>query len=196
MILQQTWGLQLKREPEEHRLVKVFRVWTGFSSDILALINSHVFSQGQEMQRACVISNLPSLVRQNPAETFRRVVPKVRVCKHHKAASDFKRWRGFTWYASVLQEVLNGAGVEIQLAAAASFLTILQDDIILIHTHTYSILKTVLQQLNHRDTGKLTWTTETQLGFDLDLIDLYKYLNNTILKSIKFRVIKAILHIR
>ncbi|XP_036066531.1 serine/threonine-protein phosphatase 4 regulatory subunit 4 isoform X1 [Oryzias melastigma] len=87
----------------------------------------YLLSQGQEMQRACVISNLPSLVRQNPAETFRRVVPKVR-------------------------EVLNGAGVEIQLAAAASFLTILQDDIILIHTHTYSILKTVLQQLNHRDT--------------------------------------------
>uniref|UniRef100_A0A3P9M7F3 Protein phosphatase 4, regulatory subunit 4 n=1 Tax=Oryzias latipes TaxID=8090 RepID=A0A3P9M7F3_ORYLA len=88
--------------------------------------------QGQEMQRACVISNLPSLVRQNPAETFRRVVPKVR-------------------------EVLNGAGVEIQLAAAASFLTILQDDIILIHTHTYSILKTVLQQLNHRDTVSSAW---------------------------------------
>ncbi|XP_037541611.1 serine/threonine-protein phosphatase 4 regulatory subunit 4 [Nematolebias whitei] len=81
---------------------------------------------GQEIQRASVISNLPSLVRQNPAETFRRVVPKVR-------------------------EVLNGAITEIQLAAATSFLTILQDDIILIHTHTYSILKTVLIHLNHRD---------------------------------------------
>lgn len=54
----------------------------------------------------------------------------------------------------VTQEVLNGAGAEIQLAAAASFLTILQDDIILIHTHTYSILKIVLLHLNHRDTGK------------------------------------------
>uniref|UniRef100_A0A3B5AM07 Protein phosphatase 4 regulatory subunit 4 n=1 Tax=Stegastes partitus TaxID=144197 RepID=A0A3B5AM07_9TELE len=88
---------------------------------------------GQEVQRASVISNLPSLVRQNPAETFRRVVPKVRV------------------------EVLNGAGGEIQLAAAGSFLTILQDDIILIHTHTYSILKTVLLHLNHRDTVSNAW---------------------------------------
>ncbi|XP_045916567.1 serine/threonine-protein phosphatase 4 regulatory subunit 4 isoform X2 [Micropterus dolomieu] len=86
----------------------------------------YLLSVGQEVQRASVISNLPSLVRQNPAETFRRVVPKVR-------------------------EVLNGTGAEIQLAAAASFLTILQDDIILIHTHTYSILKTVLLHLNHRD---------------------------------------------
>lgn len=39
-----------------------------------------IASVGQEVQRASVISNLPSLVRQNPAETFRRVVPKVRVC--------------------------------------------------------------------------------------------------------------------
>ncbi|KAK2855772.1 hypothetical protein Q5P01_004507 [Channa striata] len=86
----------------------------------------YLLSVGQEVQRASVISNLPCLVRQNPAETFRRVVPKVR-------------------------EVLNGSGAEIQLSAAASFLTILQDDIILIHTHTYSILKTVLLHLNHRD---------------------------------------------
>ncbi|XP_013878114.1 serine/threonine-protein phosphatase 4 regulatory subunit 4 isoform X2 [Austrofundulus limnaeus] len=86
----------------------------------------YLLSVGQEVQRASVISNLPSLVRQNPAETFRRVVPKVR-------------------------EVLNGATNDIQLAAAASFLTILQDDIILIHTHTYSILKIVLTHLNHRD---------------------------------------------
>ncbi|KAF3703294.1 Serine/threonine-protein phosphatase 4 regulatory subunit 4 [Channa argus] len=95
----------------------------------------YLLSVGQEVQRTSVISNLPSLVRQNPAETFRRVVPKVRVC------------------IIKLFEVLNGSGAEIQLAAAASFLTILQDDIILIHTHTYSILKTVLLHLNHRDTG-------------------------------------------
>ncbi|XP_011610127.2 serine/threonine-protein phosphatase 4 regulatory subunit 4 isoform X1 [Takifugu rubripes] len=87
----------------------------------------YLLSVGQEVQRASVIGNLPNLVRQNPAETFRRVVPKVR-------------------------EVLKGAGTEIQLSAATSFLTILQDDIILIHTHTYSILKTVLLHLNHRDT--------------------------------------------
>ncbi|XP_039873764.1 serine/threonine-protein phosphatase 4 regulatory subunit 4 isoform X5 [Simochromis diagramma] len=96
----------------------------------------YLLSVGQEVQRVSVISNLPSLVRQNPAETFRRVVPKVRV----------------TCPVCVTQEVLNGAGAEIQLAAAASFLTILQDDIILIHTHTYSILKIVLLHLNHRDT--------------------------------------------
>ncbi|XP_075872618.1 serine/threonine-protein phosphatase 4 regulatory subunit 4 isoform X2 [Nelusetta ayraudi] len=99
----------------------------------------YLLSVGQEVQRASVISNLPSLVRQNPAETFRRVVPKVR-------------------------EVLNGAGVEIQLAAAASFLTILQDDIILIHTHTYCILKTVLLHLHHRDTVVSNAWLETLLS--------------------------------
>ncbi|XP_005805244.1 serine/threonine-protein phosphatase 4 regulatory subunit 4 isoform X1 [Xiphophorus maculatus] len=99
----------------------------------------YLLSVGQEVQRASVISNLPSLVRQNPAETFRRVVPKVR-------------------------EVLNGAGAEIQLAAATSFLTILQDDIILIHTHTYSILKTVLLHLNHRDTVVSSAWLETLLS--------------------------------
>ncbi|XP_035850900.1 serine/threonine-protein phosphatase 4 regulatory subunit 4 isoform X3 [Sander lucioperca] len=98
----------------------------------------YLLSVGQEVQRASVISNLPSLVRQNPAETFRRVVPKVR-------------------------EVLNGAGADIQLAAAASFLTILQDDIILIHTHTFSILKTVLLHLNHRDTVVSSAWLETLL---------------------------------
>ncbi|KAK9532012.1 hypothetical protein VZT92_011395 [Zoarces viviparus] len=99
----------------------------------------YLLSVGQEVQRVSVISNLPSLVRQNPAETFRRVVPKVR-------------------------EVLNGAGAEIQLAAAASFLTILQDDIILIHTHTFSILKTVLLHLNHRDTVVSNAWLETLLS--------------------------------
>ncbi|XP_018542327.1 serine/threonine-protein phosphatase 4 regulatory subunit 4 isoform X1 [Lates calcarifer] len=99
----------------------------------------YLLSVGQEVQRASVISNLPGLVRQNPAETFRRVVPKVR-------------------------EVLNGSGAEIQLAAAASFLTILQDDIILIHTHTYSILKTVLLHLNHRDTVVSNAWLETLLS--------------------------------
>ncbi|XP_023251087.1 serine/threonine-protein phosphatase 4 regulatory subunit 4 isoform X2 [Seriola lalandi dorsalis] len=99
----------------------------------------YLLSVGQEVQRASVISNLPSLVRQNPAETFRRVVPKVR-------------------------EALNGCGAEIQLAAAASFLTILQDDIILIHTHTYSILKTVLLHLNHRDTVVSNAWLETLLS--------------------------------
>ncbi|XP_069581184.1 serine/threonine-protein phosphatase 4 regulatory subunit 4 isoform X2 [Brachyistius frenatus] len=124
----------------------------------------YLLSVGQEVQRASVISNLPSLVRQNPAETFRRVVPKVRVRNvcHISRGQDmditqemtgglFRCVLQVTCPVCVIQEVLNGAGGEIQLAAAASFLTILQDDIILIHTHTYSILKTVLLHLNHRD---------------------------------------------
>ncbi|XP_033892676.3 serine/threonine-protein phosphatase 4 regulatory subunit 4-like isoform X3 [Acipenser ruthenus] len=86
----------------------------------------YLLSSGQDVQRASVVVNLPNLVRQNPAETFRRVVPKVR-------------------------EVLHVAGVEMQLAAAASFLTILQDDLILIQTHTHSILQIILLNLHHRD---------------------------------------------
>lgn len=88
----------------------------------------YLLSSGEDIQRASVIINLPILVRQNPAETFRRVVPKVR-------------------------EVLHVAGADMQLAAAGSFLTILQDDIVLIQTHTHSILQIVLLNLDHRDTG-------------------------------------------
>ncbi|KAM3835985.1 serine/threonine-protein phosphatase 4 regulatory subunit 4-like, partial [Diretmus argenteus] len=62
------------------------------------------------------------------------------------------------------QEVLHVAGADIQLAAAASFLTVLQDDIVLIHTHTYSILKTVLLNLNHRDTVVSNAWLETLLS--------------------------------
>lgn len=118
--------------------------------------SSCVFSVGQEVQRASVISNLPNLVRQNPAETFRRVVPKVRVSVRYLLPDVHRLVILVTGSVWGLQEVLKGAGTEIQLSAAASFLTILQDDIILIHTHTYSILKTVLLHLNHRDTGKHT----------------------------------------
>uniref|UniRef100_A0A671QV88 Serine/threonine-protein phosphatase 4 regulatory subunit 4-like n=1 Tax=Sinocyclocheilus anshuiensis TaxID=1608454 RepID=A0A671QV88_9TELE len=88
----------------------------------------YLLSSGEDVQRASVIINLPNLVRQNPAETFRRVVPKVR-------------------------EVLHVAGADMQLAAAGSFLTVLQDDIVLIQTHTHSILQIVLLNLDHRDTG-------------------------------------------
>ncbi|XP_061757439.1 serine/threonine-protein phosphatase 4 regulatory subunit 4 isoform X2 [Nerophis ophidion] len=98
----------------------------------------YLLSMGQEVQRASVIANLPFLIRQNPAETFHWVVPKIR-------------------------EVLGGAGTEIQLAAAVSFLTVLQDDIVLIHTHTYSILKTVLLHLNHRDAAVSNAWLETLL---------------------------------
>ncbi|MGH0173467.1 UNVERIFIED_CONTAM: hypothetical protein FKN15_070230 [Acipenser sinensis] len=41
----------------------------------------------------------------------------------------------------------------MQLAAAASFLTILQDELILIQTHTHSILQIILLNLYHRDAG-------------------------------------------
>ncbi|XP_066550212.1 serine/threonine-protein phosphatase 4 regulatory subunit 4 isoform X6 [Amia ocellicauda] len=42
----------------------------------------------------------------------------------------------------------------MQLAAAGSFLTILQDDLILIQTHTHSILQIILLNLDHRDAGQ------------------------------------------
>ncbi|XP_041950380.1 serine/threonine-protein phosphatase 4 regulatory subunit 4 isoform X1 [Alosa sapidissima] len=99
----------------------------------------YLLSSGQDVQRASVIVNLPTLVRQNPAETFRRVVPKVR-------------------------EVLHVAGVEMQLAAASSFLTILQDDIVLIQTHTHSILQIVLLNLDHRETVVSNAWLETLLA--------------------------------
>ncbi|KAI5090884.1 serine/threonine-protein phosphatase 4 regulatory subunit 4 isoform X3 [Silurus meridionalis] len=99
----------------------------------------YLLSSGQDVQRASVIVNLPNLVRQNPAETFRRVVPKVR-------------------------EVLHVAGADMQLAAAGSFLTVLQDDIVLIQTHTHSILQIVLLNLDHRDTVVSSAWLETLLS--------------------------------
>uniref|UniRef100_A0ABI7XWT4 Protein phosphatase 4 regulatory subunit 4 n=1 Tax=Felis catus TaxID=9685 RepID=A0ABI7XWT4_FELCA len=38
----------------------------------------YLLSAGQDIQGTSVIANLPFLVRQNPAETLRRVLPKVR----------------------------------------------------------------------------------------------------------------------
>ncbi|XP_051954654.1 serine/threonine-protein phosphatase 4 regulatory subunit 4 isoform X1 [Xyrauchen texanus] len=99
----------------------------------------YLLSSGQDVQRASVIINLPNLVRQNPAETFRRVVPKVR-------------------------EVLHVAGADMQLTAAGSFLTVLQDDIVLIQTHTHSILQIVLLNLDHRDTVVSNAWLETLLS--------------------------------
>ncbi|XP_056337080.1 serine/threonine-protein phosphatase 4 regulatory subunit 4 isoform X2 [Danio aesculapii] len=99
----------------------------------------YLLSSGEDIQRASVIINLPILVRQNPAETFRRVVPKVR-------------------------EVLHVAGADMQLAAAGSFLTVLQDDIVLIQTHTHSILQIVLLNLDHRDTVVSSAWLETLLS--------------------------------
>ncbi len=114
-----------------------------------------------------MIINLPILVLQNPAETFRRVVPKVRVGKtvFHvlllmlSSFYDFLvQYMLFVYDHTELfllsqQEVLHVAGADMQLAAAGSFLTVLQDDIVLIQTHTHSILQIVLLNLDHRDTG-------------------------------------------
>ncbi|EAW81562.1 PPP4R4 isoform 6 [Pan troglodytes] len=39
----------------------------------------YLLSAGQDVQGTSVIANLPFLMRQNPTETLRRVLPKVRV---------------------------------------------------------------------------------------------------------------------
>uniref|UniRef100_A0A8C5SB37 Serine/threonine-protein phosphatase 4 regulatory subunit 4 n=1 Tax=Laticauda laticaudata TaxID=8630 RepID=A0A8C5SB37_LATLA len=85
-------------------------------------------SSGQDIQGTSVVANLPVLMRQNPTETLRRVLPKVR-------------------------EVLPVAGVEMQLTAAVSLLTILQEESISIHTYSHSFLQLILQNLEHRDAG-------------------------------------------
>ncbi|XP_072283640.1 serine/threonine-protein phosphatase 4 regulatory subunit 4-like [Pyxicephalus adspersus] len=88
----------------------------------------YLLSSGQDIQGTSVVANLPVLIRQNPSETLRRVVPKVR-------------------------EVLHVAGVEMQLTAAYSFLTILQEESVPVHSYCLSFLQIILQNLEHRDTG-------------------------------------------
>eukprot|EP00071_Canis_lupus_P044500 XP_022278057.1 serine/threonine-protein phosphatase 4 regulatory subunit 4 isoform X5 [Canis lupus familiaris] len=78
-------------------------------------------------------------MRQNPAETLRRVLPKVR-------------------------EVLHVAGVEMQLTAAVSFLTILQEESVSVHTYAHSFLQVILLHLEHRDTGVSNAWLETLLS--------------------------------
>uniref|UniRef100_UPI00398F32A9 serine/threonine-protein phosphatase 4 regulatory subunit 4 isoform X2 n=1 Tax=Pristiophorus japonicus TaxID=55135 RepID=UPI00398F32A9 len=84
-------------------------------------------SSGQDVQRTSVVVNLPNLMRQNTSETIRRVVPKIR-------------------------EVLHVAGLEMQLAAAVSFLTILQEELVSIAAYIHSFLPIILVNLDHRDT--------------------------------------------
>uniref|UniRef100_A0A8V0Z0R3 Protein phosphatase 4 regulatory subunit 4 n=1 Tax=Gallus gallus TaxID=9031 RepID=A0A8V0Z0R3_CHICK len=38
----------------------------------------YLLSSGQDVQGTSVVANLPVLMRQNPAETLRRVLPKIR----------------------------------------------------------------------------------------------------------------------
>ncbi|XP_032883601.1 serine/threonine-protein phosphatase 4 regulatory subunit 4 isoform X3 [Amblyraja radiata] len=84
-------------------------------------------SSGQDVQRTSVVVNLPNLMRQNTPETLRRVVPKIR-------------------------EVLHVAGVEMQLAAAVSFLAILQDELVSVAAYIHAFLPTILMNLDHKDT--------------------------------------------
>ncbi|XP_020855918.1 serine/threonine-protein phosphatase 4 regulatory subunit 4 isoform X2 [Phascolarctos cinereus] len=99
----------------------------------------YLLSSGQDVQGTSVVANLPFLMRQNPAETLRRVLPKVR-------------------------EVLHVAGVEMQLTAAASFLTILQEESVSIQTYSHSFLHIILQHVEHRDAGVSNAWLETLLS--------------------------------
>ncbi|NXU47191.1 PP4R4 phosphatase, partial [Turnix velox] len=96
-------------------------------------------SSGQDIQGTSVVANLPVLMRQNPAETLRRVLPKIR-------------------------EVLHVAGVEMQLTAAVSFLTVLQEESVSIHTYSHSFLHIILHNLEHRDAGVSNAWLETLLA--------------------------------
>ncbi|EDL81780.1 similar to RIKEN cDNA 8430415E04 (predicted) [Rattus norvegicus] len=99
----------------------------------------YLLSAGQDIQGASVIANLPFLMRQNPTETLRRVLPKVR-------------------------EVLHVASVEMQITAAVSFLTILQEESMSVHTFAHSFLQVILLHLEHRDTGVSNAWLETLLS--------------------------------
>ncbi|XP_062493482.1 serine/threonine-protein phosphatase 4 regulatory subunit 4 isoform X6 [Pezoporus occidentalis] len=99
----------------------------------------YLLSSGQDIQGTSVVANLPVLMRQNPAETLRRVLPKIR-------------------------EVLHVAGVEMQLTAAVSFLTVLQEELMSIHTYSHSFLHIILQNLEHRDAGVSNAWLETLLA--------------------------------
>ncbi|XP_065606805.1 serine/threonine-protein phosphatase 4 regulatory subunit 4 isoform X1 [Cyrtonyx montezumae] len=99
----------------------------------------YLLSSGQDVQGTSVVANLPVLMRQNPAETLRRVLPKIR-------------------------EVLHVAGVEMQLTAAVSFLTVLQDESVSIHTYSHSFLHIILQNVEHRDAGVSNAWLETLLA--------------------------------
>ncbi|XP_054017864.1 serine/threonine-protein phosphatase 4 regulatory subunit 4 isoform X2 [Dryobates pubescens] len=61
-------------------------------------------------------------------------------------------------------EVLHVAGVEMQLTAAVSFLTVLQEESVSIHTYSHSFLHIILQNLEHRDAGVSNAWLETLLA--------------------------------
>ncbi|XP_014390782.1 PREDICTED: serine/threonine-protein phosphatase 4 regulatory subunit 4 isoform X5 [Myotis brandtii] len=63
-----------------------------------------------------------------------------------------------------LWEVLHVAGVEMQLTAAVSFLTILHEESVSIHTYAHSFLQIILLHLEHRDAGVSNAWLETLLS--------------------------------
>ncbi|XP_062899473.1 serine/threonine-protein phosphatase 4 regulatory subunit 4 isoform X2 [Mobula hypostoma] len=99
----------------------------------------YLLSSGQDVQRTSVVVNLPKLMRQNTSETIRRVVPKIR-------------------------EVLHVAGVEMQLVAAVSFLTILQEELVSTAAYIHSFLPIILVNLDHKDTVVSNAWLETLLA--------------------------------
>ncbi|KAI4535217.1 hypothetical protein MG293_014443 [Ovis ammon polii] len=66
--------------------------------------------------------------------------------------------------SSPSKEALHVAGVEMQLTAAVSFLTILQDESVSVHTYAHSFLQVILLHLEHRDAGVSNAWLETLLS--------------------------------
>ncbi|KAB1277237.1 Serine/threonine-protein phosphatase 4 regulatory subunit 4 [Camelus dromedarius] len=64
----------------------------------------------------------------------------------------------------IIQEALLVAGVEMQLTAAVSFLTILQEESVSVHTYAHSFLQVILLHLEHRDAGVSNAWLETLLS--------------------------------
>ena len=88
----------------------------------------YLLSSGQEVQRISVINNLPDLLKDTEShdECMRRVVPKVR-------------------------EVLHVAQCEMQYAASAAFLQILQKNLVPIQNYTQTFLQTILNSVDGKD---------------------------------------------
>ncbi|XP_076441962.1 serine/threonine-protein phosphatase 4 regulatory subunit 4-like isoform X2 [Babylonia areolata] len=103
----------------------------------------YLLSSGQEVQRISVITTLPSLLRDNKEECMKRVVPKVR-------------------------EVLHVAQQDMQLAAAKSFLKILQDKLVPLEVFTNTFLKTIVSCVDSKDPE----VAAAWLSTLLDVIDL------------------------
>ncbi|KAM4664271.1 LOW QUALITY PROTEIN: serine/threonine-protein phosphatase 4 regulatory subunit 4 [Discoglossus pictus] len=102
----------------------------------------YLLSSGQEIQGTSVIANLPVLMRQNPADTIRRVVP-------------------------IIKELLYVSAVEMQLTAAYSFLTIIQEDAASILSNCHLFLQIIGHNLEHRDTGvSNAWLDALLLAID------------------------------